>query len=477
MTGDGRHASSPPTTCCWRWRAPGTFGLDADAIDGADPRAARRRARSRPTNPEATYDALEKYGVDLTAARPRRQARPGHRPRRRDPPRRPGAVAAHQEQPGADRRARRRQDRRRRGPGPAHRRRRRARVAARTSALLSLDLAAMVAGAKYRGEFEERLKAVLEEIKGADGQVITFIDELHTVVGAGAGGDSRHGRRQHAQADAGPRRAAHDRRDHARRVPRAHREGPRPGAPLPAGLRRRAAASRTPSRSCAGSRRVRGAPQGRRSPTPRWSPPRPCPTATSPAASCPTRRSTSSTRPRRGCGWRSTPRPVEIDELRRAGRPAEDGGVRARAARPTPPRASGSSGCARTSPTARRSCAALEARWEREKAGAQPASASSRRQLDELRIAGRAAAARGRPRRRLARSSTARSPRWRSELAAAEAAEAQPTADGEPMVKRGGRRRARSPTSSRPGPASRPAGCSRARPPSCCGWRRSSARA
>ncbi|GAA4670677.1 ATP-dependent chaperone ClpB [Nocardioides nanhaiensis] len=56
--------------------------------------------------------------------------------------------------------------------------------------VLSLDLAAMVAGAKYRGEFEERLKAVLEEIKDAGGQVVTFIDELHTVVGAGAGGDS-----------------------------------------------------------------------------------------------------------------------------------------------------------------------------------------------------------------------------------------------------------------------------------------------
>ena len=52
--------------------------------------------------------------------------------------------------------------------------------------LLTLDMAALVAGAKYRGEFEERLQAVLQEIQDADGQVITFIDELHAVVGAGA---------------------------------------------------------------------------------------------------------------------------------------------------------------------------------------------------------------------------------------------------------------------------------------------------
>ena len=55
--------------------------------------------------------------------------------------------------------------------------------------LVSLDLTSMVAGAKYRGDFEERLKAVLSEIKESEGQIITFIDELHTVVGAGSTGD------------------------------------------------------------------------------------------------------------------------------------------------------------------------------------------------------------------------------------------------------------------------------------------------
>jgi ATP-dependent Clp protease ATP-binding subunit ClpB len=51
--------------------------------------------------------------------------------------------------------------------------------------LISLDMGALIAGAKYRGEFEDRLKAVLREVTDSDGQIILFIDEIHTVVGAG----------------------------------------------------------------------------------------------------------------------------------------------------------------------------------------------------------------------------------------------------------------------------------------------------
>jgi ATP-dependent Clp protease ATP-binding subunit ClpB len=66
--------------------------------------------------------------------------------------------------------------------------------------IFALDMGSLVAGAKYRGEFEERLKAVLAEVKAAEGRILLFIDELHTVVGG-----RFHGRRQHVEADAGAR--------------------------------------------------------------------------------------------------------------------------------------------------------------------------------------------------------------------------------------------------------------------------------
>ncbi|RMI37801.1 ATP-dependent chaperone ClpB [Streptomyces triticirhizae] len=150
---------------------------------------ARGERRVTSADPEGTYKALEKFGTDLTEAAREGRLDPvigrDHEIRRvvqvlsRRTKNNPVLIG----EPGVGKTAvvEGLAQRIIKGDVPE---------SLRDKRLVSLDLGAMVAGAKYRGEFEERLKSVLGEIRSSDGQIITFIDELHTVVGAGAGADS-----------------------------------------------------------------------------------------------------------------------------------------------------------------------------------------------------------------------------------------------------------------------------------------------
>ena len=173
--------------------------------------------------------------------------------------------------------------------------------------LLALDMGALIAGAKYRGEFEERLKAVLQEVTAAAGGIVLFIDEMHTLVGAG---------KSEGAMDASNLLKPALARGELHCVGATTLDEYRKHVEKDAALARRFQPVFVGEPSVEDTVSIlRGLKEkyeqhhGVRVTDRRSSRPRRCRTATSPTASCPTRRSTSSTRRPRGCACRSTRSP------------------------------------------------------------------------------------------------------------------------------------------------------------------------